>query len=472
VKIAMLEDDHQQALLVKGWLEEAGHQVTHHNNGSDFLQACRSEPHDLAILDWELPDQSGIDVLDTLRHQYKQSLPVLFATQRDNEEDVVEALSAGADDYLTKPVNPVLLKARITACLERKRWHDREQAYLDELEKSYDFIRNVFGRYLSDEIVHQLLDESDGLTLGGGKQKVTIMMTDLRGFTSISQELPPEDSVRLLNNYLGPMTEIIMHYKGTVDEFIGDAILAIFGAPLAREDDTDRAIACALAMQQAMDGINEKNRLEGLPEIAMGIGLNTGEVVVGNIGSEKRSKYGIVGHHVNLAARVESFTVGGQVLASEYTVADSGVELTIDQSMEVDAKGIKTPIKIHQITGIGGAFDLHLNNEPLQFKALNPPLEIQYSVLSGKALSEELNDAWLCHLAEDVVMLQSTIALELMSNLRIRVAIEHADDDNDSFEIYGKVTSSRGVVNERQIYELTLTSLPLAARDYFLARVE
>ena len=119
MKIAMLEDDHQQALLVKGWLEEAGHQVTHHNNGSDFLQACRSEPHDLAILDWELPDQSGIEVLDTLRHQYKQSLPVLFATQRDNEEDVVEALSAGADDYLVKPLRQKELTARLAALSRR-----------------------------------------------------------------------------------------------------------------------------------------------------------------------------------------------------------------------------------------------------------------------------------------------------------------------------------------------------------------
>ncbi len=119
VKIAMLEDDQQQAQLVKGWLEEIGHQVTHHANGTDFLEACRREPFDLAILDWELPDQTGVDVLNTLRQQYKQSLPVLFATQRDNEEDVVKALSAGADDYLVKPLRQKELTARLAALSRR-----------------------------------------------------------------------------------------------------------------------------------------------------------------------------------------------------------------------------------------------------------------------------------------------------------------------------------------------------------------
>ncbi len=119
VKIAMLEDDLQQAQLVKGWLEEIGHQVTHRANGVDFLEACRREPFDLAILDWELPDQTGVDVLTTLRQQYKQSLPVLFATQRDNEEDVVKALSAGADDYLVKPLRQKELSARLSALSRR-----------------------------------------------------------------------------------------------------------------------------------------------------------------------------------------------------------------------------------------------------------------------------------------------------------------------------------------------------------------
>ena len=143
--------------------------------------------------------------------------------------------------------------------------------------------------------------------MGGQLQTVTILMADIRGFTTISESLPPQKVVKVLNNYLGTMAEIIMAHDGTVDEFIGDAILALFGAPVAKADDSARAIACALAMQAEMDAINARNIADGLPSIGIGIGINTGEVVAGNIGS-KRAKYGVVGHAVNVTSRIEDQT--------------------------------------------------------------------------------------------------------------------------------------------------------------------
>src|SRR5262249_47982148 len=151
-------------------------------------------------------------------------------------------------------------------------------------------------------------------------RKLTIMMSDLRGFTATAERLKPEQVLGLLNNYLGTMADIIVHHQGTIDEFIGDAILVIFGAPLSHPDDARRAVACAIAMQQAMKGINEQNARAGLPAIEMGIALNTGEVIVGNIGSQKHIKYGVVGSHVNLTARIESNTAGGQILISQTTL--------------------------------------------------------------------------------------------------------------------------------------------------------
>ena len=151
--------------------------------------------------------------------------------------------------------------------------------------------------------------------------QVTILMADLRGFTPLTDRLPPEQIVNIVNNFLGEMTEIIFRYQGTVNEFIGDAILAIFGAPLRLSDHAERAVACAVEMQTAMGRVNLLNRKLGLPAVEMGVSLHTGDVVAGNVGSEKRAKYGVVGRAVNVAARIESYTVGGQILASEHTLA-------------------------------------------------------------------------------------------------------------------------------------------------------
>ena len=180
-----------------------------------------------------------------------------------------------------------------------------------ELQKRNQVIREIFGRYLTDEVVANLLESTEGLKLGGEKRKVTILMSDLRGFTSIAEKVQPEQVVSLLNTYLEAMTNVIRKYEGTIDEFIGDGILVIFGALIGHADDAQRAVACAVEIQLVMEAINEHNRASGLPQIEMGIGLNTGEVVVGNIVSLERAKYGMVGSHVNLTARIESYTVGG-----------------------------------------------------------------------------------------------------------------------------------------------------------------
>ena len=176
----------------------------------------------------------------------------------------------------------------------------------DELKVRNRFIEETFGRYLSGEVVAQLLSSPDGLELGGEKRKLTMLMADLRGFSAIAERLSPEQVVRVVNNFLGTMAEVVLSHGGTIDEFIGDSILGFFGAPVSREDDAQRAVSCALAMQKGMERVNRRNRDEGLPAVEMGIAVHTGDVVVGNIGSVKRAKYGAVGSHVNLTARSES----------------------------------------------------------------------------------------------------------------------------------------------------------------------
>jgi PAS domain S-box-containing protein len=195
---------------------------------------------------------------------------------------------------------------------DRKKIEAELKRLAGEVEVRNRFIRETFGRYLTDEVVSTLLDSPSGLQMGGEKRKVTMLMADLRGFTSLSERMDPKWVVSILNRYFSNMVTIVKKYGGTIDEFIGDAMFVLFGAPTWRDDDAQRAVACAVEMQLAMAAVNEQNRIDGLPDVEMGIGLHTGQVIVGNIGSAERLKYGVVGSHVNLTSRIQSFTVGGR----------------------------------------------------------------------------------------------------------------------------------------------------------------
>jgi len=222
-----------------------------------------------------------------------------------------------------------------------------------ELSEKSQFIRRVLGRYVTDDVANHVLSHPEELHIGGERREVTILMSDLRGFTVMSDKLGPEKVVRILNHYLHYMVEIALKWGGTIDEIIGDALLIIFGAPVQTSDHARKAACCAIEMQQAMDELNQLLVKEDLAPIACGIGINTGEVVVGNIGSEKRMKYSVVGSPVNLTARIEAFTIGGQILASKQTCEQVGDELRMDGKLRVNMKGYSKPVSIYEIGGLG-----------------------------------------------------------------------------------------------------------------------
>ncbi len=303
--------------------------------------------------------------------------------------------------------------------------------YVQE-ERGKQLIRGTFSKYLAPAVVDEMLKDPGNVKLGGETRKLTIMMSDLRGFTATAERLRPEQVLGLLNNYLGTMADIIVDHQGTIDEFIGDAILVIFGAPLARADDARRAVACAVAMQRAMKGINEHNARLGLPAIEMGVALNTGEVIVGNIGSQQHIKYGVVGSHVNLTARIESNTVGGQVLISGTTLALAGADLVLGDQQLIVAKGFPQPIPAFEVRGIGGEYDLMLDEVDLALVTLERPLDVRYRLVMSK--NEEGPEAvgQLRALSAKGAVLAGDGALDAFANLKLTmvaptgVAIEGA----------------------------------------------
>jgi adenylate cyclase len=348
--ILAVDDREENRELLARYLTRSGHFVVTAPSGADALEMLGNADVDVVLLDRLMPGMDGREVLRRIKAEPRwRATPVIMISGEQDMEGIVECIEAGADDYLFKPFNPVLLQARINAGIERKRWYDREQQYRDQLERNERFIRATFGRYLSDDIVTEILERPEGLELGGDLREVTIMMSDIRGFTTLSEQLAPDRVVSMLNRYLGAMTDIILQYGGTIDEFLGDAILAVFGAPTTHRDDPDRAATCALAMQAAMHDINRANRDDGLPELEMGIALNTGMVIAGNIGSERRSKYGFVGHAMNVTSRIEDIAGRGEILIAESTRRGLARSYELGAPRSVEAPGMDEVLRVHPL---------------------------------------------------------------------------------------------------------------------------
>ncbi len=242
----------------------------------------------------------------------------------------------------------------------------RAEALNEDLEVRNCFIEDTLGCFLTEEVADSVLQSPGRLELGGAKRTVSILMADLRGFTPLAQRLEPEQVVGLLNSYFGVMVGVIENYCGTVDKFVGDSIMALFGAPTAGTDDSARAVACAIDMQLAMSTVNAANRANGLPEIATGIGIDTGSVIAGTIGSERRMSYSVIGNAVNRAARLEATAMGGQILASQETLDRIDAPVRIDGALKVKVKGVDDPVSIFDIGGIGGSYDCYLPEDRVE----------------------------------------------------------------------------------------------------------
>jgi class 3 adenylate cyclase len=321
-----------------------------------------------------------------------------------------------------------------------------------------DFIRDTFGRYVSPEVARAVLESPGGLRLGGEKREVTILMSDLRGYTRWAEGADPAVVVQVLNAYLGRMAEIVIEHGGTIDEFIGDAICAVFGAPLDHPDHAERAAACAIAMQLAMVGVNGENRARGWPALEMGIGLDTGEVVLGNIGSEKRTKYGVVGSTVNQAARVEACTVGGQVLLGPSTRTRLRELVEVGPPQQVEMKGLREPLVLHELRAIGGRWARRLPGTDADGADVPVALPLTCWVLDGKAIRADAVRGEVVALGARSLTARLDPALAPLTNVRLR--LHYPALAQDSGDLYGKVRAG-----EAGLVRIDLTSVDAGDRE-------
>ena len=224
------------------------------------------------------------------------------------------------------------------------------------LREREEFIHRTFGRYLTDEVLEEIMSEKGEFRIGGERRVVSMLFADMRRSTALSEEMDAADFIRMLNHFFGELIEIVNAWQGNILDFVGDSIVVVFGAPRSNDLSARDATACAVAMQRRMRAVNEWNVSQGYPEISMGIGIHTGEAILGNIGSMTRAKYDMIGRNVNLASRIQGYTRGGQILVSDEALAAAGSMVVENEAgaINVKPKGIQDKVWLHDIVGFGG----------------------------------------------------------------------------------------------------------------------
>jgi len=378
---------------------------------------------------------------------------------------VIVGLSFFYGQVILHIIRPLLMIGFAMVAILVYRFVDEERAKMASLRQR-DFIRDTFGRYLSSEVVQELLDTPEGLKMSGEMREVTFLVSDLRGFTTLTEKLSPHEVISIINRYFERMVEIITRYKGTVNEFQGDGILAFFGAPFQASDDPQRAVVCAVEMQNALVPFNEEQRSLNLPELAMGIGLETGDVVVGNIGSEKRASYGAVGSPINTAFRIETFTVGGQILISPNTYDRIKSLVQFNGTLEAQFKGLSKPVTLYDVSGMGGEYQLSLSQkkgDPLS--KLETPIPINCFPLEGKTISRDAIPGHITRFGGSSAQVLIEREVSVLSNLKILFT---SKGTTAIPEAYAKVISIEGIDSKTSYanIQLEFTSLTEDAKKF------
>jgi class 3 adenylate cyclase len=334
--LLIADDNRVNRLLLARGLEHEGHTVVFAEHGLQALEALRRQPFDLILLDVLMPELDGYEVLAKLKDDpHLREIPVIVTSALDEIDSVVRCLEMGAEDYLTKPVNPVLLNARINASLEKKRLRDQQ--------------RELIAKFATKEVANDLL--TSGFSLGGEYVEASAMFCDIRSFTTISESREPAETIELLNDYYLLMMDAISGEGGIVNQMVGDGLMAIFGAPTALANHRQAAVLAARQMVELIRLFNQEQAARDKVEIQIGVGIASGRVVAGYTGTNDRATYTCVGDTVNVAARLEAHTkeLGRPILIDENTRRGIDDEIAVEAQGEVLMKGKSEPTKVYAV---------------------------------------------------------------------------------------------------------------------------
>jgi adenylate cyclase len=350
--ILVVDDKEDNRALLRAQLRSGGYKVLEADSREDALAKVgelleAGRPPDLVLLDVQMPaGREGFDVARKLRSWPEtRDIPIIMLTALGEVDDKVQGLDAGADDFLTKPANPSELQSRVRALLRAKFYHQKF------VEKNA-LLERILGLWQSEQVVKQMLEDSSRLRPGGVRSTVSVLFADLSGFTPFSEAQEPEAVMEVLNQAFSRLTEVVFKHHGTLDKFIGDCIMAFYGAPIATGNDAVNAVRSALEMRRVFNDLKEQWGVGG-PELGLAIGINTGDAIVGNIGSDRRMEYTVIGDTVNVAARLQDKATAGQILVGEGTyvkaAGELGDRLVSKAPVEMPVKGREKPLRVYEV---------------------------------------------------------------------------------------------------------------------------
>jgi adenylate cyclase len=334
--ILIADDNPVNRLLLGRGLEQQGHTVVFAEHGRDALDLLRHRHFDLMLLDVLMPELDGYQVLAELKDDtHLREIPVIMTSSLDEIDSVVKCVEMGAEDYLSKPINAVLLNARITASLEKKRLRDQQ--------------RELISKFATREVAEDLL--TSGFSLGGKHLDASAMFCDIRSFTTIAEAREPTETIELLNDYYTLMMDAIGAEGGIVNQIVGDGLMAIFGAPVPRDDHRRRAVLAARQMVELIRLFNEEQAARDKVRIQIGIGIASGRVVAGYTGTLHRATYTCVGDTVNVAARLESHTkvLNRPILIDENTRHGLDDGIAVEAQGKLLVKGKTHPVQVYAV---------------------------------------------------------------------------------------------------------------------------
>ncbi len=333
LRLVVIDDSELACALVHEGLGAQGYEVTCFNDPFLALEQLDVLRPDLVLTDLDMPGLDGSEVCRRLKHGPRAPVPVILLTANDADERRVKGLREGADDYVNKGASMEELGARVESVLRRTRETER--------------LRRLFARYTSDAVVEEILRSGD-VVLTGEQRVVTVLFADLRNFTAFAESRPPEEVLRLLNEVLGQLADAVLECGGTLDKFLGDGLMAVWGAPVTHADDAALAVSAALRMHEALDALNAL-RPEGA-RFELGIGLNTGPVLAGSLGSTRRTEYTCIGDTVNVASRLCAHAAPGETLVGEGTSLAVGHLGRFEALAPVRLEGKALPVPLFRVT--------------------------------------------------------------------------------------------------------------------------
>jgi adenylate cyclase len=334
--LLIVDDNKVNRILLARGLEGDGHKVKTAENGKQALEKLRTDSFDLVLLDIEMPEMNGYQVLETcLQDPDLRDIPIIMTSSLDEIDSVVKCVELGAEDYLNKPVNPILLRARVNASLEKKRLRDEQ--------------RKLFRTFATKEVADELL--KTGFSLGGKYVNASVMFADIRSFTTIGEKQDASETIDLLNNYFALMFEAIIGNHGTVNQLEGDGLMAIFGAPIHQDGHCEHAVRAALEMIELLRGFNVEQAAQNKIQIEIGVGIATGRVIAGYTGTQHRATYTCVGDTVNIAARIEKYTKEARhpILIDQYTFEGLPKDIEVEVLGPMLFKGKEQSIHIFAV---------------------------------------------------------------------------------------------------------------------------